>query len=57
MGPSDFHFIVSLMKHLDDKKFATDANVKQAVPPVYKTPYTDFSYTEIQALVSWWTNA
>lgn len=32
MGPSDFHFIVSLMKHLDDKQFATDANVKQALP-------------------------
>jgi hypothetical protein len=32
MGPSDIHFIVSLTKHLDDKKFVTDANVKQAVP-------------------------
>jgi hypothetical protein len=32
MGLSDFHFIVFFTQHLADKQFATEANLKQAVP-------------------------
>jgi len=31
MWPSDFHPFGSLKKHLDDKRFAAEADVKQAV--------------------------
>jgi len=45
------------MKHLDDKQFATDANVKQAVPSCLQNNLHWFLIHWVQSLVSWWTNA
>jgi hypothetical protein len=35
-----------LKKHLDDKQFATDANMQQAVTSWLQTLDTDFFYTD-----------
>jgi hypothetical protein len=40
-----------LKKHLAGKRFATDADVKQAVISWLQTRYTDFLYIKVQALV------
>jgi hypothetical protein len=37
LGPSDFHLPGLLKKHLDGKRFATDANMKQAVTSSLET--------------------
>jgi hypothetical protein len=50
--PSDFH-IFEPCKHLADKQFATDTNMKQAVTWLH-TFDTDFHYATIQALVPYW---
>jgi len=47
MLPSDFNLFGPLKKHLAGKRFATDANVKQAVTSWLSTPNTYFFYTGI----------
>lgn len=37
LAPSDFHLSGLLKKHLDGKRFATDANMKQAVTSSLET--------------------
>ena len=54
MLPSDFNLFGPLKKHLAGKRFATDADVKQAVTSWLSILNTYFFYTGIQALVSLW---
>jgi hypothetical protein len=44
----------SLKKHLDGKRFATDADIKQAVTSCLQTLDTDFFCAAIQALMPQW---
>jgi hypothetical protein len=43
MESSDFHLFGSLMKHLDGKRFATDADDKQSATSLVQTLYPDTS--------------
>jgi hypothetical protein len=52
LAPSDFRLFGSLMKHLTNKRFATEGDVKQAVTYWPQTLGTCVVYTRIQALVS-----
>jgi len=51
MGPIDFHLFRLLKKHKASKNFATDTNMKQAVPSWLQTPETDFFYARTQVLM------
>jgi len=50
LAPSDFHLSGLPKKHLDGERFATDANMKQAVMSWLETLFP--SIAEIQSLVS-----
>jgi hypothetical protein len=54
MLPSDFNLFGPLKKHLAGMRFATDADVKQAITSWLSTLNTYFSYAGIQALVPRW---
>jgi hypothetical protein len=51
---ADFHCFWPPKKHESAKRFATDSDVKQAVTSCLQTPYTDFFYVGIQAMMSLW---
>jgi len=51
MLPSDFNLFAPLKKHLAGKRFATDADVKQAVTSCLSTLNTNFFCGGIKALV------
>jgi hypothetical protein len=53
MAPSNFHFFVPL-KHLAGKRFATHANMKQAVPSWLQTLGTNLYYSGTIALMLQW---
>jgi hypothetical protein len=50
----DFHPFWPPKKNLAGKQFATYANTKQGVTSCLHTPYADFCYSRIQALVPQW---
>lgn len=54
LKPSDFRLVASLKKYLTGKKFAMDADVKQAVISWLQTVESDFFYGAIQTLLSQW---
>jgi len=54
VAPSDFNVFVTHMKHLAGKQFAVNTDLKQAVTFWLQTLGTDFCYTGIQNLVSWY---
>jgi hypothetical protein len=54
MGLSDFHLIGLLKKRLANKRFQTDADVKQAATSRLQTIDIDFFEAGIQALMSLW---
>jgi hypothetical protein len=49
--PRDFHLLVRFKKHLADRRFATDADVKQAGTSWLQTLDVSFFYAGIQAVV------
>jgi hypothetical protein len=50
----DFHLLGSLKKHLADKQFAADIDMKQAVTSWLQTLETGFFFASIQALMPQW---
>jgi hypothetical protein len=55
--PGDVRLLILLKKHLAGRRFATDADVKQAVTSWQQTLDINFFYAGIQAVVSWWWDA
>jgi hypothetical protein len=54
LEPSNLHIIGLLKKHLRIKRFAVDADAKQAVTSWLQTLHKDLFYVGIQALVPRW---
>jgi hypothetical protein len=54
LAPSDLHLFGSLNEHVDERRFATDGEVQQAVMSWLQALDTDFFYVGIDALVYRW---
>jgi hypothetical protein len=50
MRTSGFHLFVPLKKKMTEKRFAGEANVKQAVTPWLESLESDFFYARLQDL-------